>query len=644
MRASCFHALLVTGLLSLALGGCSINTIGANRTTNTSVPVAGVALQGRVHGGQNPISGASVYLYAANITGYGNASVSLLDAPGYVTTDSTGSFTITGNYTCPSATAQVYLYALGGNPGSGVNSAAGMLAGLGSCGSLSSSTYIVINEVSTIATAYAIAGYATDATHVSSSGSALAVKGIANAFATINNLETLSTGVPLAATAAGNGTVPQSKTDTLANILAACINSTGSGSSACTTLLGAALSGGTTGTAPTDTATAAINIAHNPWANVATLYGLQTASSPFQPDLSVLPNDYAVAIIYPSNGCFNPTDSVQSGPAVDGSGNIWVVNAPGPGCSISSTITELSPTGVLNSNAPFSGGGLSTPSFIAVDGLGNVWVANTGYVSGSSTSPLSEFSPTGTPESGSGFTGGLEQADALAVDKSNNVWATGYVNNALAEFNQSGSSIFNTTLCESDPEDIAIDISGHIWVPDAYDLCEYSSSGALLSPASGYSVGNEIGFYGIAFDATGNLWAPFAGNSEVWEISSTGSNESGSPFLGGGVDFPHGVAIDGSGNVWVTNVDVDTVHGSNGQISEFTSSGVPITGSIGYQDGNRSEVNPAIDGSGNVWVQGPEYPSGTEALVEIVGAATPVATPIVANLQAPYGSYAVNKP
>ena len=644
MRASCFPALLVTGLLSLTLGGCSINTIGANRSANNPTPVQGTALQGKVHGGQSPIIGASVYLLAANTTGYGNASVSLLKSPSYVTTDSNGNFSITGDYTCPSASTQVYLYAVGGNPGSGVNSAAGLLAGLGSCGSLSSSTYIVINEVSTIATAYAIAGYATDATHVSSSGSTLAVKGVANAFATITNLETLSTGVSLAATAAGNGTVPQSKIDTLANLLAACVNSTGPGSGPCSTLLGGALANGTSGTAPTDTATAAINIAHNPWANVSALYGLQTAGSPFQPDLSVLPNDLTIAILYASDGCFNPTYAAQSGPAIDGSGNIWVVNAPGPDCPISSTITELSPTGVLSPNAPYSGGGLSTPSFIVVDGLSNVWVANTGYVSGSSTSPVSEFNSSGTPESGSGFTGGLEQADALAVDKSNNVWATGYVNNALVEFNQSGSSIFNTTLCESDPEDIAIDISGHIWVPDAYDFCEYSSSGSLLSPASGYSVGNEIGFYGIAFDASGNLWAPFGGNSEVWEISSTGSNESGSPFLGGGVDSPDGVAIDGAGNVWVTNADVDTVHGSNGQISEFTSSGVPITGSIGYQDGNRSEVNPAIDGSGNVWVQGPEYPSGTGSLVEIVGAATPVVTPIVANLQAPYGSYAVNQP
>ena len=40
------------------------------------------------------------------------------------------------------------------------------------------------------------------------------------------------------------------------------------------TLFANAESGGTTGTLPTDTATAAINIAHNPAANVAPLYGV----------------------------------------------------------------------------------------------------------------------------------------------------------------------------------------------------------------------------------------------------------------------------------------------------------------------------------------------------------------------------------
>jgi hypothetical protein len=34
-----------------------------------------------------------------------------------VTSDANGEFTVTGDYQCPSASAQVYLMATGGNPG-----------------------------------------------------------------------------------------------------------------------------------------------------------------------------------------------------------------------------------------------------------------------------------------------------------------------------------------------------------------------------------------------------------------------------------------------------------------------------------------------------------------------------------------------
>ena len=71
-------------------------------------------------------------------------------------------------------------------------------------------------QEATVATAYAIAGYATGATHVSSSGNTLAQIGIANAFAMVRNLETLSSGAALTTTLAGNGAVPQSEINTLA--------------------------------------------------------------------------------------------------------------------------------------------------------------------------------------------------------------------------------------------------------------------------------------------------------------------------------------------------------------------------------------------------------------------------------------------
>jgi hypothetical protein len=107
----------------LLLSGCATAPVLTSIST-PSGSVRGHAITGKVHGGQSPIAGASAYLYAANTTGYGNASVSLLNSSGsntykdtngnyYVLTDANGNFSITGDYMCPSSTAQVYLYAVG---------------------------------------------------------------------------------------------------------------------------------------------------------------------------------------------------------------------------------------------------------------------------------------------------------------------------------------------------------------------------------------------------------------------------------------------------------------------------------------------------------------------------------------------------
>ena len=141
------------------------------------------------------------------------------------------------------------------------------------------------------------------------SGTAAATVGIANAFVNAAVLETLSTGAANAAipglpTGTGGGSAPQAEVNTLGNILAACVNSSGPGSASCATLFSNAKSAGTTGTAPTDTATAAINIAHNPVAAVSALYGLSSAYAQFVPPLGGQPNDFTLSIVY-NNSLFN---------------------------------------------------------------------------------------------------------------------------------------------------------------------------------------------------------------------------------------------------------------------------------------------------------------------------------------------------
>ena len=204
--------LTLAATLPLLLTGCSLTPTA----TPTAQPALGI--QGTVHGGQQPVNGAHVYLFAAATSGYGAASTSLLTAAPntfsdtstgptagdyYVTTNARGYFNITGDYACTPGT-QVYIVALGGNPGSGINPASGLMSVLGNCPAagnfLAATPFLSINEVTTIAAAYAIAGFATDVTHVASSGTPLAQTGIANAFANAANLASLSGGQAYATT------------------------------------------------------------------------------------------------------------------------------------------------------------------------------------------------------------------------------------------------------------------------------------------------------------------------------------------------------------------------------------------------------------------------------------------------------------
>ena len=631
MRLSC--PLILTSCVFL-LAGCT----GAPSTSKIETSSApGATIRGKVYGGQQTIAHATLYLYAANTNGYGNASVSLLTSP--VTTGSDGSFAITGDYTCPSTASQVYLYSAGGDSGSGTNSAIGLLAALGTCppgAEFSSTLYIVLNEVSTITTAYAIAGYATDATHVSSSGSTLATTGIANAFATVANLETLNTGLALATTPSvngGNGTVPQSEIDTLANILAACINSTGPSSVACTTLFSNAKNGST---APTETATAAINIAHNPGANVAALYGLQAGSgTPFIPDLGTAPNDFTLVVSYTGGGL-----SGTGGIAIDALGNVWIGNTTLIGSS--GSLSEFSPTGVaLSPSTGYTGGRLTAPQAIAVDASGNIWVA-----SGSKTVPadnvVSKFNASGAPLSGSsGYTaGGLSDPFSIAIEASGNVWVSNHVSSTISGLNSSGAAIPGSPFSGgglASPHFMAIDIPGNIWIAnnDNDSLSKFNSSGGAISSSSGYTGGGLKEPYGVAIDGGGNVWVSNFFYNTLSELNSSGGPISPSGgYTGGGLNEPYGIAIDGSGNVWVANP-------GNNSISEFNSSGNAVSGSSGFSSGSLSNpVDLAIDGSGNVWVTS----QGGTAVGEYVGMATPVVTPMIANRLSPYGAYAVNKP
>ncbi len=610
-------------LLAAILTGCGMGTLATN------APVISThlgALGGRILGGQQPVVGAHVYLFAAGTTGYGGASTSLLSSAltghsdavgGYVLTDVNGSFSLTGDYTCV-ANTQVYAYALGGNPGSGTNSMSGLMAVLGNCpstGTLAMQTPIVyINEVSTVAAAYAFAGYAVDATHVSSSGTAAAQTGIANAFANAALLNDIASSAgALVTTPGGNGTPPQSLVNTLANILAACINSSGPTSTPCATIKADAVSS-TGGAQPTDTATAAINMAHRPGNQVAALYGVTAANTPFQPSLPTQPADFTVTIAYSGAGHL----SNPAGLAVDANGSVWVTN---PGAS---QVVQFSPTGTVTASV-VQAGSIKLPMGIAVDPSGKIWFNDNGsknvYTYTPSTQQLAF-------DQWSFYSAAFQPF--FAVDGSGNTLTLGTDNEGSGVapvffYDYGGNNKYTYPTYASKPVyAVAVDTKGYFWATSndttvtsgaRLDMTKITSLGTNSAQVAVNSCTgtNYAQGTGIVVDSGNNIWIADHYTSKLVEFANSCTYNTSLSTIGA----PKGLAIDGNNTLW-------TINASN-QLGAVTTSGTAVSPTGGYAPViSGTLVGPVIDGSGNVWFAD----TTNNTLQELIGIATPVVTPL----------------
>jgi streptogramin lyase len=602
------RVVLFTGaaVVSALLAGCGLNNSSAIGSAGSSIaPLA--QFQGKVMGGQQPVSGATLQLYAVGTTGTASAATGLISptaqsTSGIALTTSTGGFNITGQYSCTSAT-QVYIVATGGNSGSGTNSALSLMAALGPCSSLSSATFININELTTVSATYALAPYMSNYTHVGASGSN--PSGLVNAFNTANLLANYATGA--SPTPPAGMTLPTTRLNTLADILAACVNSTGASSSGCSSLFGV--------TSATETAGAALAMAKNPGsASVTALYSLALPTSPYVPTLSAQPNDFTLAINYTGSELASPY-----GIAIDASGNAWVTNQAGR-----SVVKAPSPTAAFATTS-YSAGGLLAPRGISIDRTGNVWIANTG------ASNVVELTSAGAVATGSPFSGGgiaTGTPVAIANDSGGNAWVANFIGNSITELSSagapSGSSPITGTSALSEPTSIALDASGRVAVANAGtgQLCLFSNAGALLDGGC-VSDGTLFGATAVAVSGSGNV--SLAGSttgstvngSFTLAASSNGTVIAGSPFSGGGLTLPVAAAYDGNGNAWFAN---------NASLSEF-SGGLAVSPSAGLGSLN-SPAGVAVDPSGNVWTAN----SGDNSVSIFVGLGTPVATPIAQNV------------
>ncbi len=194
----------------------------------------------------------------------------------------------------------------------------------------------------------------------------------------------------------------------------------------------------------------------------------------------------------------------------------------------------------------------------------------------------------------------------------------------------------------------AIDAAGHLWLTSETPsdrIARVSPAGVADFPTITIP-GNQPEFPSI--DANGNAWIPGYEADEVYKVTSTGTRTTlTSASTGATLDNPFGSAIDGNNNLWVTircggptnNCNAPEADAST-LVEINTANGLAISPPTNYSPVAWSTagavfkeftdpLNVAIDPSGNLWIT--NYDGTTPAnssVVEIVGAAAPVVTPL----------------
>jgi len=516
---------------------------------------------------------ASPSLSFANGSGTGASGTALIVGNNDAMTDANGSFSITGDYNCDPG-AYVYIAAYGGNPGAGANNPnITLIAALGSCSLLkanAATTYININEVTTVAAAYALAQFTgnsnfgvslsaqpgvagTQAPADNFTASSTNPQGIANAMAIAGVLANNTFGYSPGSNANGTATPEYWQVNNIANILAGCVNSA-SPFTNCTTLYSNVNPLGGTAT-PADTLQAALALAQSPIlttgssGQIHNLFGIIPTTAPFNPYSSAYTtiSDFTLGIAY------NP-----------------VVPGASPSTSAATLLYE-------NEN-------------IAFDKYGNAWIAN---VVGTGTNEqgvncatvgtaacdawIVELDPTGNPIPAGSASVGLTYPTATV----NNYMITSYSLGTTAGASATGTATTFQGINNTSNDNggtlvgMAVDTSNNVWVAD------YSGSNVMVIPGSS----------GAVYTSAGTVTTTYNGGNYT-AGGTTGAFGYPLGYAVGGTNAglrPTAVAIDASNDVFIS-----TLAGTNGaSVKGQTSSGIGTTskGLITLVGGSASNVN-----------------------------------------------------
>ncbi len=272
---------------------------------------------------------------------------------------------------------------------------------------------------------------------------------------------------------------------------------------------------------------------------------------------------------------------------------------------------------------------------IVLDDSGNIYITGRTFRAGTDDAFIAKFDSTGIQQWNTtwGLLDKTDSGNGIALDNSGNIYITGFTdsfgagsNDAfIAKFNNDGNSLLNITWGDDKSDvgnDIAIDGSGNIYITgktnsfgaggsDAF-IAKFNSAGNSLKNItwgdSGYETGEDI-----VLDGSGNIYITGYTNSFgaggddafIAKFNSAGNSLKNITWGGSEGDEGFGIALDGSGNIYITGY-TDSFGAGNDDafIAKFDNAGNSLLNITWGGDESEDAYDIALDNSGNIYITG----------------------------------------
>jgi len=297
-----------------------------------------------------------------------------------------------------------------------------------------------------------------------------------------------------------------------------------------------------------------------------------------------------------------------TGIAVDKSGNIYIADGLNNRVrkvsgGVISTVAGNGTAGYTGDKGQAASAELNNPIGLALDSSGNLYIAdsaNNVIRMVNSSGIITTFAGNNT----AGYSGDMALATGaqlfnpvgVAADALGNVYIADTGNNVIRQVYKGNIVTYAEGFTQ--PDGVAADSSGNIYVADTQGrrIVKYSNGVYTTIAGNGYGQfsgdngpGPNAALYdpmGLAVDSSGNVYIADTFNGRVRKLMRSGIittiagngalffSGDGGPATQAALHFPHGVAVDSSGNIYITDTFNSVVRELQGTLPVVSANGV----------------------------------------------------------------------